>query len=200
VNQAEKATGAQIVLAVVGRCDSYPEIPWKAFAMGVSVAALVVLLFDQFLFAWTPLTTLIVEVSLMLLTGVVFALMTIWSAGLARLFLAKTRAEEEVRQYAEALFLERELFATSQRTGILLLIGMFERQVMILPDAGVQDFLGQETIEGIISSMAPVLAAGNLGSALENALEGLEKNLAGKIGGGPSTNELANDIIEEKGV
>jgi putative membrane protein len=200
IAEAEKITGAQIVLAVVRRCDSYPEIPWKAFAMGVSVAALVILLLDQFLFGWIPLAALIVAVSLMLLTGVVFALLTIWSAGLARLFLAKTRAEEEVRQYAEALFLERELFATSQRTGILLLIGMFERQVMILPDAGVQDLLGQETIEGIISSMAPVLAAGDLGRALENALEDLEKNLTGKIEGGPSTNELANDIIEEKGV
>ena len=33
IAEVEKRTGAQIVLAVIERSDSYAEIPWKAFAL-----------------------------------------------------------------------------------------------------------------------------------------------------------------------
>ena len=42
--QFERATGAQAVAAVVGKADAYPDIPWKAFALGVGLAALAVVL------------------------------------------------------------------------------------------------------------------------------------------------------------
>ena len=38
----EKNTGIELVTAVVGKCDHYPEIPWKAFALGVAFGALVI--------------------------------------------------------------------------------------------------------------------------------------------------------------
>jgi putative membrane protein len=201
IAEAEKRTGAQIVLAVVKRCDSYPEIPWKAFAIGASIGAFAVFLLELFFFSWMPQTTLLIGVILAtLFAGIAFALVTVGIPGLARIFLAENRSEEEVRQYAESLFLNRELFATSKRTAILLLVSMFERQVMILPDTGLSDILTHEAINGVISEMAPFLAKGDLARAMETGLENLEKNLEGKIKSGASTNELANDIIEEKGV
>ena len=36
VAEAEKRTGAQVVLAVVKRSDTYAELPWKAFALGAA--------------------------------------------------------------------------------------------------------------------------------------------------------------------
>ena len=36
----EARTGTQVVTAVVGKSDSYPEAPWKAFAIGAGAAAL----------------------------------------------------------------------------------------------------------------------------------------------------------------
>jgi len=41
VADMENRMDAQIVLAVVKRCDSYAELPWKAFALGASIAGLV---------------------------------------------------------------------------------------------------------------------------------------------------------------
>lgn len=201
ISEAEKVTGAQIVLAVVKRSDSYAEIPWKAFAMGVSVAGLVVFLLDLFFSTWIPQTTvLIAAISVTVLMGGLFALLTVGMAGVARLFLTENRSQEEVRQYAESVFLDRGLFATSQRTGILILVSMFERQVIILPDTGLQEFLCRETIEEIISGMARILAYRDVARALEEGLKRLEKALAGKIEDASPPNKLANDIIEEKGV
>ena len=40
VAEAEARTGAQLVVAVIDRCDAYPELPWKAFALGVATTSL----------------------------------------------------------------------------------------------------------------------------------------------------------------
>ena len=71
--------------------------------------------------------------------------------------------------------------------------------MIILPDTGLQAFLHRETIEEIISGMAPILASGDVARALEEGLKGLERLLAGRIEDGSPPNELANEIIEEKG-
>jgi len=46
IAEVEKKTGAQIVLAVVGRSDSYAEIPWKVFALAVSMTGLFIYAFN----------------------------------------------------------------------------------------------------------------------------------------------------------
>ena len=52
IAETEKQTGAQIVLASVLRCDSYAEIPWKAFALGASIASLATVFLDLFVLHW----------------------------------------------------------------------------------------------------------------------------------------------------
>ncbi|MEA3461198.1 MAG: hypothetical protein U9R49_04900, partial [Bacteroidota bacterium] len=46
IAEVEKHTGAQIVLASVIRSDCFAEIPWKAFALGASIAGLATLCLD----------------------------------------------------------------------------------------------------------------------------------------------------------
>jgi uncharacterized membrane protein len=42
IASVEARTGVQIVAAVMARSDGYPEVVWKAFALGVALAALAV--------------------------------------------------------------------------------------------------------------------------------------------------------------
>ncbi len=49
VTETEKRTGTQIVLSVIQRSDAYAELPWKAFALGASVAGLILLLLNWWL-------------------------------------------------------------------------------------------------------------------------------------------------------
>ncbi len=46
VAAVEARTGVQIVAAVVPRSDTYPELAWRAFALGTSFAALLALMID----------------------------------------------------------------------------------------------------------------------------------------------------------
>ena len=199
VAAAEKRTGAEIVLAVVERSDTYAELPWKAFALGSSIAGLGTVLLAALESGWTsPTASLFAAVSI-LATGAACALLSITVPKLARFLLDAHRAEVEVRQYAQSLFLAREVFATRGRTGVLLLVSMFERQVILLPDTGLHKRLSQEAMQEIISQMTKALAAGQAAPALENGLTGLEQHLALPVTGASPENELPNTIVEEKG-
>ncbi len=46
--QFEAATGTQAVAAIVGKADDYPDVPWKAFALGAAMAAMAVVA-DEFI-------------------------------------------------------------------------------------------------------------------------------------------------------
>lgn len=199
IAEAEKLTKTQIVLATVRRSDCYREIPWKAFALGASAAGLLVLSLDLIFFGWLRNTTVIISIVAILAIGALVALLTILIPGFAKWFLPDSRAETETRQYAETMFLSRELFATERRTGILLVISMFERKVVILPDNGLKDVVSKDDLKKIIALMKLPLAEYKFRQAMEIALNELIKILT------VSTvekyaNELPDKIIEDEGL
>jgi putative membrane protein len=200
INEAETQTKAQIVLATVKRSDSYSEIPWKAFAFGVSISGFAVFLLGIFILRWITDTMILFSVASILATGAIFVLITLFSPRFARLFLSESRKESETLQYAESLFLSRELFATEGRRGILLLVSQFERQVVILPDIGVRDRLSTEVIKNIISKMTQNLRKKEVRKAMETGLEELVSELCPSASSRPDKNELSNEIIEGKEV
>ena len=198
VAEAEKQTGVQIVLAALERSDSYPELPWKAFALGASIAGLKVsllaLLSPSSFFVSSPLFLAVA----VLAAGGAAALCSVFIPPFARLFLDRNRAETEVRQYAESLFLSRELFATRERTGILLLVSRFERTAVVLPDSGMKPCLSEKDIRQVTARMSGLLATHQVAAALEAGLACLLEQLPGRAGQAAG-NELPNGIVQEKG-
>lgn len=195
----EKRCDAQVVLAVIQRCDVYAELPWKAFALGASLAGLLAVVWGGFgpwtRAEWAILTAVVVTLG----AGAVFALLGVFVPPLGRLFLDARRAEVETRQYAESLFLNRGLFTTQKRKGLLLLAGLFERQVVLLPDIGLAPCLTQDRMQDVIASMKTDLAAGRIAPAFEKGLAKLEEILAAGLAEGDAINELSDHVIEEKG-
>jgi len=199
IAEAEKRTSAQIVLAVIERSDSYAELPWKAFALGSSIAGLLVILINASLPLISAGSAILRAVVTVLSAGAGLALLCIFVPDFARLFLHVHRAEVETRQYAESLFLSREMFKTPKRKSVLLLVSLFERRVVVLPDTGLREKMNRQTIENIIGHMRPYLAEGQTARALKAGLEKLEEILSGNAGPASSVNELPDEIIEEKG-
>ena len=198
--EAEKRTGAQIVLAVIERCDTYPELPWKAFALAAAVAGLSASAANLFRPGWASGTAVLFSVVATLAAGSAAALFCVFLPKFGRLFLDAHRAEAEVRQYADSLFLSRGLFATRGRTGILVLVGLFERQVVVIPDTGLREHLDPDTLQGIVSQMATALSSGRVAAALEGGLAGIEQVLSGAVPAVPGENELPDEVVEEKGI
>ena len=199
VSETEKRTQTQIVLTVIQRSDTYAELPWKAFALGTSVAGLLLLLLDWWLYDWYPHVTALITVVGILGCGVLLALLTVMIPRFAKCFLSDHRAEVEVQQYAKSLFLDRELFATQKRTGILLLVSLFERRVVILPDKGLDERLKEDDVRNIIAAMTPSLKRKQISQAFDAGLDRLSQILA-TTAKDAGDDELPNEIIEEEGV
>jgi putative membrane protein len=136
VQALERAVGVEVVTMVVGKCDVYPETVWKAFALASSLAALAVALGDMLRPDWITSTAVLSSIVAILGIGASCALATVYIPGFARLFLRRLACALEAAQYAKVQFLERQLFATPQRTAILILVAMLERRVVILADTG----------------------------------------------------------------
>ena len=199
IAEAEKRTGAQIVLATVKRSDSYAEIPWIAFAFGISVTGFMVFLNDVFFVRWITNSVVLLSILSTLIAGIFLALLTVFSPFVARIFLSKTRSETETRQYAESMFLNRELFATTGRMGVLVLVSWFEKKIIILPDKGLRVNLTGPVLQKVIGEMAPLLRGGNIAGSLEKGVT-LLSNEFPVITGSAMKNELSDEIIEEEGV
>lgn len=199
VDETEKRTRTQIVLTVIQRSDTYAELPWKAFSLGASVAGLLLVLMDWWLYDWYPHVTALITIVGILACGALLALLTVMFPRFARCFLSDHRAEVEVQQYAKSLFLERELFATQKRTGILLLISLFERRVVVLPDKGLDGLLKENDVQNIIAAMTPLLKRKQVSQAFDAGLDQLSHILT-TTAPDASNDELPNEIIEEEGV
>jgi putative membrane protein len=197
----EVHTGAQVVTAVVDKSDNYPEIPWKAFALGASVAALFRLLLDLARPDWLTGYGTLFDAVLILGVGAALALATMRSHSFARMFLHGHRVETEVMQHARAVFLRHEVFATTMRNGVLILISLFERRVVILPDTGLHARIGDTELHPIIARMAPLLVEGKVADALCKGVTEVEALLTamGVHATGTEGAGLPDTIIEESG-
>ena len=201
IRQLEKNTGVELVAAVVGKCDHYPEIPWKAFALGVAFSSLALLLQATLRPDWLSSYSALVHTIIVLGVGTIMALLTAFWSGWAHCFLDSTRAVSEMRQYAQSLFLEHDVFVTRDRTGLVLLVGLFERQVVLLTDSGIDAHLPSGVLQSVIAAMTPDLKQGNRFRALNRGVDVMEEHLrvAGFEPAAGETDQISETLIQRKG-
>ncbi|MCW5604892.1 MAG: hypothetical protein KIT18_10150 [Burkholderiales bacterium] len=195
VAEVEAKTGTRIVTAIVAKADTYPEIPWKAFAVGAAIASLGVILAQWLRPDWTDEHFVTFSVLAILGTGATCGLLTVFVMPFARLFLDRIRADTEARQYAATMFFERRLASMPDRMGILILVSLFEHEVVILPDSGVSSHASAAELGRVITEMTPLLACGRIVDALITGLGALQALLLAK---GRAGSETPSGSVEEK--
>jgi putative membrane protein len=191
----EQATGAQAIVSVVDRSDSYPEVPWRAFALGVALAALCVWLIPFFGAIPQPSTALLMTV--VLAAGVAAALITIFLPVTGRWLLPASRCQAETRQYAQVLFLQRELFATRERLAVLLHVSLYEGCAVMIADKGLREQLPAGYVASVETQVRTALRRGNVADAVQSALTALQAQLP--AAGYAQVNEIADMVIRERG-
>lgn len=201
VARVEARTGAQIVVACVAKSDTYPELPWKAFACAASIAAFAVPAGQTLQPGWTTAATPLWVSLIVLGAGAAAALLAIFVPRFARLFLRDARAEVEAQHHAKVMFLDHELFATRKRCAVLLFVSMLERHIVVLPDKGIRSRIPDAIWNGVIEVMREPLARGRRADAIGAGLAAIEAALLahGWHGGAQKEDELPAGIIESKG-
>lgn len=118
---------------------------------------------------------------------------------LKRKLISPDELTEEVKEKAMVSFVEQGLHETRDKTGILILISLFEHRVQVLADSGINAKVPEHTWEELVVMIIAGLKSDDACSAVCKAVERcgelLQENFPIKD---DDTNELPNLIIEEK--
>jgi putative membrane protein len=197
----EARTGTQVVACVVDKSDSYPEAPWKAFALGTVTAALTGLLWRLAGAGWPSEIQVTAHVLGILGGGASLAFLATVFSPVARLFVDGTRREVEVTQFARSLFFKRGLDRTGGRVGILLLVSLFERKVVILADEGFDGRIGAPDWGAITRRITLLMRHRTTLIALRAGLDAMEAMLLERgFHGAGNVNELPDAVVTDRGI
>jgi putative membrane protein len=114
-----------------------------------------------------------------------------------RFFIYRWELEEEVAEAAFTNFYQQELNKTRDRTGILIYISLYERNVLVMADSGINEKLEQKEWDGVIATIIKGIKEGKGPEAICIAVDRCAELLADHF---PikkdDTDELKNLIVE----
>lgn len=185
IKRIESQTSAEVVVAVRRQAGTSYRDADLAFGALIAFASLTLLLFvdKEFATTWIP-----VDVGVSFAAG---ALLCRYTATLRRLLASSSRRHEETRRAATAAFQDLGIGRTSGRNGILVLVGLFEHKVAVVPDVGVDPAAIRASVTALESSID---RASPSFEAFVAALESLGPALAEKM---PRRADDVNELPDE---
>ena len=175
VAAAELGTAGEVVPWVVEACDPHPEAAWKGAAAG-ALAALVAGWATHFatggwggMLAWTVAPAL---------AGALLGFFGGSLPAAKRWLVDEELLDRRVRVAAEAAFLRGEVFATRERTGVLLFVALLEHRVVVLGDAGIDAWVAPGEWQAIADEVVTAIRRGDLAGGLCRGIAGCGRLLA----------------------
>jgi putative membrane protein len=190
VRRAEAGSRGQIVPAVVEKSDPYPEARFRGALLGAALATGAVLLLDL------PLT--LAELPLVQAAGgLLGGLLGMWDP-LERLLVGRKAMDQAVRARALRAFHEHGLQRTAEGTGVLVFASLFEHEVVVLGDHGIDGRMGKAGWDDAVQALLGGIRRGDPGAGFEEAVARCGARLAEHFprrpGEDPPPNEL-QDVI-----
>ena len=174
---AEAATSGEIVPYIVSRSAPYEAVPWRAGVLGALVMLAVLALaravplgLPAFLTA-ASLTAEATALALVLFAGGMGAFVAASVPGLVRRFAGTRRMEAAVHQRALQAFVEEEVFATRERTGVLLFVSLLERRIEVVADAGIYQAVDDEAWADVTARVRRGIEGGTLAQGLIDGIK-----------------------------
>lgn len=169
VGAAEERTGGELACVVVGRCDDYDGALWRGATLGALAGAVAAVLWRTWVESWGGQA---LWLGLPPLAGAAAGYLLVAASDPLRRLLAGAEAlAGHVKRRAAAAFLEQEVFATRDRTGVLLFLAIFERRVEVVCDSGIRARVPEEDWGRIAGELAAGIRRGEPTAALLAAVE-----------------------------
>ncbi len=194
----EKACNGELVIYIARKSDSYIESCWKwATITGTMVLAVLAALS----LSWSnPYMLTDVNEAIIIFGGMLYGFALPYFFPRLRLkMVSPATVRKRIMTRAHDIFLQKELFETSQRTGILFYISELEHNVTVLGDKGINAKIEQEDWVHVVNEIVQGIKSNNLPDGLIKAIQECEKLLlANDFKAVPgSTNELKDEIFIE---
>ncbi len=198
VEEAERRTAGEIVPYVVPASDTYAGASWSGAALG-AMALPVVAWAVHFLGGFWG-GQLVLWMVLPPAAGAALGYLLASIPALRRRLAGAETMDLRVRRRAAVAFLEEELFATRERTGILLFLSLFEHRVVVLGDSGINERVEQGEWDGVVRIVVDGIHAGRPGEAVAAAVRecGALLERHGVARRADDADELANVLRREE--
>ncbi len=169
VREAESRTSGEIVPYAVERSDAYPEATWSAATLGALLGVLAAAAVQGLVEIWgVPLAAWIAAPTALGAGG--GALLCGALPALRRALVPAVTLGDRVAARAERAFLEHEVFATRERTGILVFLSLFERRVVVRADRGIAAKVAQAEWDAVVQGIVAGIREGKPGEALARGI------------------------------
>lgn len=199
VYAVEQRTSAEIVPMIVVRSGLYRDTQhWAGLTLALSV--LTVLLTAETL--WLPWGWHAANAAWLVLATVLTYVLGAWLGTLApiiRLFTSTERMRHKVRLRAERGFAQHAISQTRERTGVLIMLSILERQIYVLPDQPLAQRVPIERWSQVVQAAVERLKTGDITSGLCQGVERCGLLLAEicPVRPGDNPDELPDELIQE---
>lgn len=140
VGEVEKSTSAEIVPLVLAHSGDYRWVHTAMSFQGLLFGMMVGLGIESFAphsFGFETYT--VSEDRWLILAGGALGFLASLVPSLSRMFLGQDRLHAEVDKRSHAEFVRQGCAETTGRTGVLVLVSLFEREIQIVADRGIQE-------------------------------------------------------------
>jgi putative membrane protein len=159
VKEAESRTSGEIVPYVVDRCDDYEEAEWRSSVILGLAGFVATTTLRSHTGDWATVDITLISLATLACALAGFALVR-FVPFFKRFVAGRNLMLHRVNQRAAAAFIKEEVFATRERTGILLFAGLLERTVVVVGDSGINAKVKQEEWQEVVHLLTAGLGDG----------------------------------------
>jgi len=153
VKQAEEKISGEIVPVFVERSDAYVIANYIGALIMAALVFIVIVILDRYapteLAVYDPIFIFVFVSAGGLLGGILASVFSPFK----RLLLGQALLDAATRRRAENAFLEEEVFNTRHRTGIMIFISFFEREVIVMADRGISKVVDQKEWDTLVRNI-----------------------------------------------
>lgn len=169
VKQAEDKISGEIVPVFVERSGFYAIANYRGGGVAASLVFGVIVILDRYVPALAVYDPLFIFM-LVVLGGMVGAVVTNYVDAVKRVMLSQSHLDQATRKRAENAFLEEEVFNTRHRTGIMIFVSFFEKEVMVMADRGISKVVEQKEWDKMVQNIIDNIRRGKVAEGIESAI------------------------------
>jgi putative membrane protein len=169
VRQAESKISGEIVPVFVEKSGFYSIANYRAAVVTCALVFLLVISFDRYMPALAIYDPLLIFLSVVMF-GLLGAMVCNYLDFVKRVFIPQQHLDRSTRQRAETAFLQEEVFNTRHRTGIMIFISFFEREVIVIADRGISKVVEQKEWDKMVQGIIQNIRMGKVVDGIEAAI------------------------------
>jgi putative membrane protein len=170
VKEAESKISGEIVPVFVERSGFYSIANYRAAMIAACLFFLIIILLDRYMPSLAVYDPLFIFLAVAL-GGILGAAIPHFIQPTKRWFINQKHLDEATRKKAENAFLQEEVFNTRHRTGIMIFVSFFEREVIVMADRGISKVVEQKEWDKIVRGIVENIRKGKITEGIEAAIK-----------------------------